>query len=286
MNAYPDPAGFRQALEQRINTRAAETGVEVNRLRRRVVFECLLGRFETVAPGEWVLKGGMALEVRLSERARATRDLDLAIRDGSAALPLRDRLVEVLVVDPRGDRFEFQIQGVEALTPDEAGRPGQRFALLAKLAGREFARVRLDVVERTEEMAATERIRLPGLLAFAGLPGVEIEVVDRAQHFAEKLHALTRAYADHPNTRVKDLVDLILLIEDGLPADTRLREIVDHVFAARGTHAVPVDIPDPPVGWAPVFEQQGSDLGLGTPVLADALQVLRAFWADTLAAHG
>jgi predicted nucleotidyltransferase component of viral defense system len=286
VNAYTDPAGFRQALEQRLNTRAAETSVEINRLRRRVVFECLLGRLETAAPGEWVLKGGMALEVRLSERARATRDLDLAIRDGDVVMPMRERLVEALLVDPLGDRFTFQITGAEALAADEAGRPGQRFSLLVNLAGREFARVRLDVVLRSEEMAGTERIRLPGLLAFAGLPAVEIEVVDRAQHFAEKLHALTRTYGDRPNTRVKDLVDLVVLIEDGLLPDVRLRENVEHVFRVRATHELPIEIPDPPVEWAPIFAQQADDVGLGTPDVPDALRVLRAFWADTLAAHG
>jgi predicted nucleotidyltransferase component of viral defense system len=286
VNAYTDPAGFRQALEQRLNTRAAETSVEINRLRRRVVFECLLGRLETAAPGEWVLKGGMALEVRLSERARATRDLDLAIRDGDVVMPMRERLVEALLVDPLGDRFTFQITGAEALAADEAGRPGQRFSLLVNLAGREFARVRLDVVLRSEEMAGTERIRLPGLLAFAGLPAVEIEVVDRAQHFAEKLHALTRTYGDRPNTRVKDLVDLVVLIEDGLLPDVRLRENVEHVFRVRATHELPIEIPDPPAEWAPIFAQQADDVGLGTPDVPDALRVLRAFWADTLAAHG
>ena len=286
MNAYADAAAFRQALEQRLNARAADTGVEINRLRRRVVFECLLARFETTAPGEWVLKGGMALELRLDERARATKDLDLALRDGDAEAPMRERLVESLLVDPYGDRFEFQIARVEALSADEAGRGGQRFSLLAGLAGREFTTVHLDVVERSDELAGTERITLPGLLAFAGLPAVEIEVVDRAQHFAEKLHALTRAYGDRENTRVKDLVDLVLLIEDGLAPDGRLRGNVEHVFAVRATHALPIEIVDPPADWAPVFVQLADSVGLRTPGLPAALRVLRAFWADTLAANG
>lgn len=286
MNTYADAAAFRQALEQRLNARAADTAVELNRLRRRVVFECLLARLETTAPGEWVLKGGMALEVRLDERARATNDLDLALRDGDAAIPMCERLVESLLVDPYGDRFEFQIIRVEALADAEGGRGGQRFSLTARLAGREFSTVHLDVVERSDELAGTERITLPGLLAFAGLPAVEIEVVSRAQHFAEKLHALTRAYGERENTRVKDLVDLVLLIEDGLAPDGSLRSNVEHVFEVRATHAVPIEIADPPADWAPVFVQLADSVGLRTPGLSDALRVLRAFWAETLAAHG
>ena len=40
-------------------------------------FERLLVRLELGAPGRWVVKGGMALEMRLGDRARSTRDLDL-----------------------------------------------------------------------------------------------------------------------------------------------------------------------------------------------------------------
>ncbi|MGH3933482.1 MAG: nucleotidyl transferase AbiEii/AbiGii toxin family protein [Pseudonocardiaceae bacterium] len=35
-----------------------------------------------------------------------------------------------------------------------------------------------------------------------------MEAVDLLQHFAEKLHALTREYPDRSNTRIKDLADL------------------------------------------------------------------------------
>jgi hypothetical protein len=52
----------------------------VQRLRRRAVFERLLVRLDLTHPGVWVVKGGIALEVRMQERARSTRDLDLGIR--------------------------------------------------------------------------------------------------------------------------------------------------------------------------------------------------------------
>jgi hypothetical protein len=60
---------------------------------------------------------------------------------------------------------------------------------------------------------------MPTLLDFAGLDDLLVEAVDRRQHFAEKLHALTRDYGDRPNTRVKDLPDLLTLIERGLEPD-------------------------------------------------------------------
>jgi hypothetical protein len=74
---YGDAAAFRQALEQRLRTRAAGEGARLARNRKRVAFERLLARLTEVAPGAWLLKGGFAFDLRLADRARATRDVDL-----------------------------------------------------------------------------------------------------------------------------------------------------------------------------------------------------------------
>lgn len=49
----------------------------LERLLRRVVLERIVTRLEHAQPGRWVLKGGMALDVRLAERARLTKVIDL-----------------------------------------------------------------------------------------------------------------------------------------------------------------------------------------------------------------
>jgi hypothetical protein len=268
------------ALETRLAASSREAGIDLNRLRRRVVFERILARLDDAQPGCWVLKGGMALEVRWRNRARATRDLDLATR-----VPAPDvngpqtALAEILRRDPHGDWFQFTLQSARVLTADAAGRPGWRFPVEARLAGRQFAQVTIDVVARTEEIAGTERVPLPGVLAFAGLPSVSIEVVDRDQHFAEKLHALTQTYGDRPNTRTRDLVDLLMLVEDGLRPTGVLHARVRRVFAVRGAHEVPVDIPDPPLDWAATYSALAADLDLRTKTIDHAMMDLRAFWA-------
>jgi hypothetical protein len=48
------------ALEDRLLARSNETGVSLDRLRRRVVFERVVARLHAAEPGRWVLKGGMA----------------------------------------------------------------------------------------------------------------------------------------------------------------------------------------------------------------------------------
>lgn len=70
---YETPKAMRTALEQRLLTRSQATGISLDRLRRRVLFERIVARLQAAEPGLWVIKGGMALEVRLSDDARLTR---------------------------------------------------------------------------------------------------------------------------------------------------------------------------------------------------------------------
>ncbi len=277
---YETPAAFRMALDARLASSSRETGVDLNRLRRRAVFERMLVRLDGAQNGGWVLKGGMALEVRWRDRARATRDLDLAVRDPTPdPAALRAVLVESLDHDPHGDWFQFTVGSGRELTADAAGRLGWRFPVDTRLAGRLFARVSVDIVARPEEIGGTERIALPGLLAFAGLPDGSVEVVDRDQHFAEKLHALTQTYGDRPNTRTRDLVDLTMLLEDGLQPTHELLTRVSHVFAVRDGSEAPVQLPDPPQQWAMTYRTLARGLDMEAETLDRAVDNLRAFWA-------
>jgi len=276
---YDSPPAFRMALEARLASRARETGVDLNRLRRGVVFERLLVRLERAEPGLWVLKGGMALEVRWRHRARSTRDLDLALRvhlaDGAE---VRLALAVPLGLDPDGDWFQFVVGEARALTALEAGRTGWRFPIAAALAGRTFAEVNVDVVLRRQEISPTERLRLPGALDFAGIDTAEVDVMDRRQHFAEKLHALTRSYADGPSSRVKDLADLVLLIDDGLESSRELLEVTQRLFTARASHELPGEVPDPRRDWTARYAELAADLDISAKTIAEAMRMLRAFW--------
>ncbi|MEX2458097.1 MAG: nucleotidyl transferase AbiEii/AbiGii toxin family protein [Actinomycetota bacterium] len=77
------------AFERRLLTRSSESGIGLDRLRRRVLFERIVARLEAAEPGRWVLKGGMALEVRLQDDTRLTKDIDLGLRDDVRPLTLR-----------------------------------------------------------------------------------------------------------------------------------------------------------------------------------------------------
>lgn len=146
---YQTATDFRTALEQRLTTRARDAEVSVDRLRRLAVFERILARLTDADPGMWILKGGAALEMRWPANARTTKDLDLATRlQPVSDSHLHEHLIDVLAMDTDNDAFQFVVAPPRPLRTDEAGRPGWRFSVLARLAGREFATITLDVVQR------------------------------------------------------------------------------------------------------------------------------------------
>lgn len=281
--AYESPAALRQALETRLGNRSRESGIDLERLRRRAAFERLLVRLELGAPRRWIVKGGMALEIRLGDRARSTRDLDLALRDvpgdGSA---VRELLIDCLSVDREQDGFEFLVGEPTTITLDEAGRPGWRFPVESRMAGRKFASVRIDVVARDDEISKTQRVELPGVLDFAGLERHDVEIVDPTQHFAEKAHAFTRTYGERPNTRVRDLPDMVLLIDDGLEATPELFSIVSRLFEARAEPAMPAELPDPPSFWHENYPAIATELDVSAQTLDEAMTLVQGFWAALL----
>lgn len=281
---YATAFSFRQAIESRLNAAAIASGTDPGRLRRQVAFERLLARLASAQPS-WVLKGGLALELRLGKAGRATKDLDLATlhgeTDGDRAW---DRLADSLANDPSGDHFTFVVGAPRPLAADMAGRPGWRFPVDARLAGKTFVSVRLDVVARAEEIeGGVEDLTFPSMIAFAGFePSLTVPAVDLAQHAAEKFHALTRVYGDRPSYRVKDLVDLVLLIELGLIDQGRLAERLQMVFRVRGTHPVPAELPDPPAAWRDDYAALITDLDIDARTVDAGMATIRPVWAASL----
>ncbi len=260
---YATAAAFRQALDQRLKDEAEGTGLALVRLRKRIAFELFLRRLVQVAPGRWVLKGALALDLRLDAGGRFTKDIDLGREDDEQAAIEDITAAEQLQLD---DFFTFSTRrDTEFADTDEFS--AIRFHITAQLAGRTFEQFVLDV-GFTDVIAWTpDTIETSGLLSFAGIEPVEIPAVPIPVHIAEKVHAYTRAYGEDErrSTRPKDLVD-ILLIAGADPADAgELREALDRTFTDRGRHELPPELPSPPESWADKY----GDLAREVAVEAD-----------------
>lgn len=274
-----EPHALRASLDARLQHLAAERGQDVNRLRRQLVFQRVLRRVDDT----WVLKGGYLLEARLGTRARATKDLDLALRE-----PIHDpadALADALMNDIDGDGFVFQVSGARPHRADAEllGGPGVRLTVTAMLAGRPFAQIRVDVVARPGEIVdGTEKVALPVVVAEPEWRPVTVIAVDLAQHGAEKFHALSKVDAhSQPSTRVKDLVDIMLMLDSGALDETRLGMRLRAVFAARDSAAPPASLPDPPAAWVTDYSMMAAEHDV-VPTLIDAMYVARSLYARAL----
>ena len=278
---YETAEALRMALEQRLNNRSRETGISLDRLRRRVVFERIVARLAHAEPGRWVLKGGMALEVRLRDQARLTKDIDLGLRDGvNEQAELHERLVEALAADPFNDRFVLVAGPVTELSPDGGGHTTWRASVAAQLAGRPFGGVQIDVSPRAHELDLTDTVALPNSLAFADIEAPAVEIIDVNRHAAEKFHAMLRQFDDRENTRVRDLLDLVLLIENELLDRPAMASAVRDVWQERDATARPKELAVLPASWPDRYERLAAEHDVTALTFPAAVALVTALWTD------
>jgi len=280
---YATAAAFRMALEEHISRLHKAGGPAIPRLRKRIAFERLLRRLQVSPDSPWVLKGAVALDLRYGNRARATKDMDLGI-DPSFFGPrshdpseIAGRL-QVAAATPLEDFFIFNLPGEGENIPLEPGVRAYRFRVRASLAGRPFEEFRLDVGLGIQLVTPPEEIPESDTLIFAGIAPGRFRAIPLSQHFADKIHAFTFPWKDRENTRVKDLVDLVLILEASPTGPGSARLALEAVFERRGTHPLPAKIPDPPPSWAGPYSASAAEIGLSHVKMDEATELLRAYW--------
>ncbi len=277
---YKSGTALRTALEERLKRIALDEGVDLQRLRRRVAFDRFLARLFQSGRPDWVLKGGYAMELRF-QRARATRDLDFTVRakpvgDDDAVLAI---LQEVGAADI-GDWFTFRVS--EATTGlDGAPYGGARYPVEAMMAGRTFVKFHLDVGIGDVIVDPVDTFQARDWLGFAGIETASALIIQSEQQFAEKIHAYTLPREGAPNSRVRDLVDLTLLVQSGTMDARQVAEALLRTFARRGTHELPRVLTAPPEGWTAPFAVMAEECLL-TVSCAEAFDLVARYFQDVI----
>lgn len=263
---YASAAALRVALEDRLKRLAREEGLDLQRLRRQAAFDRLLCRLFARPDAPWLLKGGYAMELRL-KTARTTRDIDLALKQlpvpsadwNANAATVLETLREAGQLNLQ-DFFTFVFgEGTQDLNAAPYG--GARFPVAARLAGRTFAKFHLDVSTGDVLREPYETLSGRDWLGFAGIAGASFPAVSPEEQFAEKLHAYTLPRVGRENSRVKDLVDLVLLIERTKLDVARLPKAIRETFQRRKTHGIPPTLVSPPASWSKPFAEMAADCG-------------------------
>lgn len=265
----------RSTLDRYVVAFANESGTDVARVRRLISFMAVAGVLQDAAPNgapKWVVKGGVALELRFRDKARATKDLDVILN--SDAGDLLDELETALGATYEG--FKFRRKGPEHRMPNGA----VRLKVQVEYRGREWGTVELDVAHREGE-TEVEFLEGVDLLNDFGIrsPDVVGSLALR-HHVAQKLHGATQPPPPgRRNERFRDLVDLLLMreiVEDY----AALREAAEEVFRRRATHTWP-PVLDPPVEWKEPFARMARETGLPITDLDEAVREIRQF-VDTI----
>lgn len=245
---YGSASAFRTALETRLLEHSRRSGLSLVRLRKSVVFSRLLARLLAVAPDRWVLKGGLAMDYRFGTRVRTTKDMDLA-SIGDEEVAAEDLIAAQGVA--LGDFFNFEINRTGQLDEMDGAR-AVRYHVRCLLAGRLFEEVVIDVGFDLPGGWDPELVEGPDLLGFADIDPVEAPTLPLELQVAEKVHAYTRSYGDSGarSTRVKDLIDLVLVASAATLDAATLARALKETFEHRDQHEVPTRLPEPPAQWA------------------------------------
>jgi hypothetical protein len=222
------------------------------------------------------------MDLRFRPRARTTKDVDLSIAlvpvEGNAALAIvvREQLQEAADQD-LGDYLSYR-GGEPKQELTNAPKGGARYPCEAVLVGKVYARFHIDVGCSDALVGEPERLVGEDLLSFAGISPASVLAIPNAQQFAEKLHAYTFPWSGRMNTRTKDLVDLVLLIERGPPEPGDVRRALEATFSTRATHPLLTTLQPPPSAWKTEFTGMAAEAALTTTDYLEAFAILERFW--------
>ena len=220
----------------------------------------------------FTVKGGVALELRLKDRARATKDIDLVLHH--AEVDLARALERAVDTSARGHLgFNFRRKGEPLVL--ENGTISVEFAVTYE--GGTWTSIIVDVARAEPGEGEIELLPAVPLQEATGITGpTELACLSLRMHLAQKLHGMTlpprRAKR---NERFKDLVD-VLLIEPLVTDYAGLREACESVFRTRGTHDWPPKL-EFPSHWAEPFAALARELDLPVDDGHEAMERVRAF---------
>ena len=213
MNAdwpWSSPDATRSGIQDRIRSRypASERQLRLY----EVAFRRLLARLEVNAPGRWILKGGVALMLRLDPN-RTSNDLDLSFLDPTGTAARAFEAVTAAATVDLDDFFSFEV-GVPADIEIVGAEKTLPLRVDTRIGGRSWVIFGIDLSwvdgnVPTELLAAREN--LTGLHAVDALP--MLQTIPMALQIAQKTCAMFELHGNPPqhSTRARDLVDVAMI---------------------------------------------------------------------------
>lgn len=279
---YKTTLAFRAALEDRLKAISKNEGKELGWLRNKIAFERLLERLfqgEAQKEHQFLLKGGYGIEIALEQIGRTTKDIDICLPTSYTNEKVREILQECLSKDI-GDWFTFLI-GISTTDLQQPKYGGWRYPIEAKLGEKVFSKFHLDMVVGEKVIVAPKSYKGHDLLGFAGIEPATIMIISFEQQFAEKIHSFSYPKELREQSRTKDMVDLILLIDRKKDMDINmLKKAIKETFDIRGTHFMPDKLEPSPESWRDAYESKSKECNASVTEINEAFKYLSAFWIE------
>jgi len=264
-----------ERLEKTLARVAKEQGLAQERLRRWVSFLALCGVLErAVNEGildSYDLKGGVALELRFAEGARATKDIDIGV-------PVeRTKRLGVFqdAVALGFDDFTFLLKG-KPLNMDKVDTVRLELAIRYRTRAWQTIEVDLGPSGRGAVELVVPTIR--GVAAMGLRVPSPVRCLNLSEQVAQKLHACTGPYSAG---RARDVLDILLIDLLGKLDVKAVRAAAEQVFAERATHDFPPTL-QIAEDWQPELEVLAKELGYSTTSATEIESRFRVF-VDLLA---
>jgi hypothetical protein len=240
---YDTPPKNKASLEQRLRNLIGDDTLEL-RARRQIGYIAVIAALGTHARDEngepiFAVKGGVAVELLIGQEARATKDLDSAVRAQAEQIEslLRDALA-------RGwDGFSFRLVSWEPIHDTAAWRGNIKL----QFKGQPFSTVQFEAAPAEGDAGRGTQLVDNTFVDVAALglsPVGELPLVTLAYMLAQKLHACTdHSLPNRENDRARDLIDILLvrrlLADDELPG---VRRACVEIFRLRDKHPWPPSV--------------------------------------------
>jgi hypothetical protein len=238
----------------------------------------------------FLLKGGVYIERKLNLATRATKDVDTLFRGNVDEFLLA---VDDCIAQAMG-AFTFERTEIQVIENTPLRIKPRRFNVKIKIKGVVWRNIQVEVGFPEGNAAHIVETIDPIRLDFLGLESIdEIATISLAYQVAQKIHGSTAPpmSPEIPNTRVRDVIDLILISQEIYQATSspELRSACVDTFTARteereslgfASHHWPPRI-EPHPSWEPEFKVLSKRVNLSMS-MDEAIKSVNA-WIDLIA---
>ena len=250
MSAYANSG----ALWAAVTDRAKRSGLPVQEAQQWFLRERLLSRVFADPDSPWVLKGGTAMLARVAD-ARWSKDVDLLTQRPDLTSAVNELQLAANRADD--DQLTMTITDTRRSHGTRQGDVlGTTLHVQVTSGNKQLAAIKIDLVAGSLMTGDPEEATVHSRLHLPGLESVPVRLYPVADHIADKVIATESTFGLHPSSRVRDLVDLVIL---GRTQTVKADDLQRAIAGERIHQNMPARTAfTTPTGWSKTFSEIAS----------------------------